>query len=172
MYKPHDLDSLTHRDAIDAVGRDIDTHPVALATSGILTVVRHIALISHLVTRLAADSHFHTGHSHESPGQGDSTSTQLPVETLTAAAGPLAEALSHGTRALGHYGQALAPLAVLSQPPHVTTPHHESEATDTLRRHLRNARRSLAQARTALHRPATTTPNAPRSPGPVAGRRR
>ncbi|MFJ4688860.1 hypothetical protein [Streptomyces sp. NPDC088789] len=165
MYEPLNLDDLTPLGAIDAVARDIDTHPVALTTSGILTVSRHVALIGHLVTRLAGDSHFYADYAREHHTHEDTASAWRSAEALSAAAARLTEALSHYTHALG-------PLAIISQPPHDTVPHKEVHQTEKLRSHLRDARRSLTQARTTLHHPAAPAPGVPRVPDPAPGPRR
>ncbi|MFI1013122.1 hypothetical protein [Streptomyces sp. NPDC020965] len=159
MYEPHDLDDLTPHAAVDAVIEDIAAHPVTPGPGGLFTATRHISLISHLVTRFAGDSLSYAEHAHEQP-----SGAWRPVEALTTAAVPLAQALTR-------YTQALVSLAALSRPtPHTST----KDAVDRidLHRHLPAIGHCLSDARTALSSRVTAAPGVPPSPDTTPGRRR
>ncbi|MFE2063059.1 hypothetical protein ACFXDH_11725 [Streptomyces sp. NPDC059467] len=127
---------MTALDAVDAVTADIHDHRITVDDTGLFNAMRHIDLLCHLTTRMAADAEYQLA-----PNIADLP----PAKTLGVSAGHLGQAVAH-------YTQALAPLITLTTTARDTLQHkldslgHHS----SLRIHLDDAGRALAAARTAL----------------------
>jgi hypothetical protein len=143
-------------EAVDTVITDMRDHRITGDGSGLFTATRHIGLLCHLTTRMAADAEY-----------------QLAANIASI---PPAEALGQTT---GHLGRAIARYTqALAQPRAQTTLQTQLDAIDQvshLRVHLDNAGQALAAARACLGAPRRpTTPSTTASvpvPAPTVRRR-
>lgn len=150
------------RDAVDAVIADMYEHRITADGTGLFTVTRHIGLLCHLASDLAADTEY----------QLTPNNRGLPP------AKALGQATGHLGRAIAHYTQALAPLVPLAQPGAKDTLQNQLDALDhhsRLRVHLDDAGVALEAARACLdvrHRTPAVSPSAAPTPVPAAQHRR
>ncbi|MFE3184277.1 hypothetical protein ACFXKR_25920 [Streptomyces violascens] len=143
------------RDAVDAVIADIRQHRITADGTGLFTVTRHISLLCHLASGLAADTEYQLApNSRGLP----------PADTLGQAAG-------HLGRAIAHYTQALTPRVPLAQPGAKDTLQRQLDALDhhsRLRVHLDDAGVALEAARACLDMPHRAPAASPSATAPVS----
>ncbi|MFD5111672.1 hypothetical protein ACFWNG_05045 [Streptomyces sp. NPDC058391] len=150
-YEPVDLEGMSPRQAVDAVTADIRDHHITVDETGLFNAMRHIDLLCHLATRMAADVEYKIANVAGLP----------PVETL-------GQSVGHLGRAVAHYTQALAPLITLTTGSQDTL-QQKLDALDhhsRLRVHLDDAGRALAAARTALEVPQPPAVPSTSAPAP------